>query len=56
MGIQAFRNMIPRGELRGVAVLIVIGVTLIALAPAKHSVEQASATGASVALCGGETA
>lgn len=35
MGLQAFRNLIPRGELIGVAVLIVIGVALIALAPAK---------------------
>jgi hypothetical protein len=28
--------MISRGELIGVAILIVIGATLIALAPAKH--------------------
>ena len=33
MGTQAFRDMISRGELAGVAVLVVIGVTLIALAP-----------------------
>jgi hypothetical protein len=46
MGMQAFRNMIPRGELCGVAVLVVIGVALIALAPAKKSVEQVPATGA----------
>ena len=36
MGTQALRNMISRGELVGVAVLGVIGVTLIALAPAKQ--------------------
>jgi hypothetical protein len=36
MGTQAMRNMISRGELTGVAVLIVIGVALIALAPAKQ--------------------
>ena len=36
MGTQALRGMIPRGELIGVAVLIVIGVALIALAPAKR--------------------
>jgi hypothetical protein len=36
MGTQALRNMISRGELVGVAVLVVIGVTLIALAPAKQ--------------------
>jgi hypothetical protein len=33
MGTQALRNMISRGELVGVAILIVIGVVLIALAP-----------------------
>jgi hypothetical protein len=38
MGTQALRNMISRGELVGVAVLIVIGVALIALAPAKQRV------------------
>lgn len=36
MGTQAWRNMISRGELVGVAVLVVIGITLIALAPAKQ--------------------
>jgi hypothetical protein len=35
MGLQAARNMIAHGELIGVAVLIVIGVALVALAPAK---------------------
>jgi Family of unknown function (DUF6632) len=35
MGTQAWLNMIARGELIGVAVLIVIGVALIALAPAE---------------------
>ena len=43
MAVQASRNMIQRGELVGVAVLAVIGVVLIALAPAKQSVERASA-------------
>jgi hypothetical protein len=42
MGTQAMRNMIARGELIGVAVLIVIGVALIALAPAKQSTESIS--------------
>ena len=46
MGMQAFRNLIPRGELVGVAVLIVIGVALIVLAPAKQPAERASAVGA----------
>jgi len=36
MGTQALRNMISRGELVGVAILVVIGVALIALAPAKQ--------------------
>src|SRR5882757_4205050 len=36
MSTQALRGMISRGELIGVAVLIVIGAALIALAPAKH--------------------
>ena len=42
MAVQAFRNLIPRGELLGVAVLVVIGVALIALNPAKPSVERIS--------------
>lgn len=42
MGTQALRNMIARGELIGVAVLIVIGVALIALAPVKQSIEPIS--------------
>ena|SRR5271170_2075253 len=36
MGAQALRNIVPRGELVGVAVLVVIGVALIALAPGKQ--------------------
>jgi hypothetical protein len=36
MGTQAMRNMVSRGELAGVAALIVIGTALIALAPAKQ--------------------
>jgi hypothetical protein len=36
MGTQALRNMVSRGELVGVAILVVIGVALIALAPAKQ--------------------
>jgi len=43
MGVQAFLDLIPRGELVGVAALIVIGVALIALAPAKQVGERASA-------------
>jgi hypothetical protein len=36
MGTQAVQNMISRGELAGVAILVVIGAALIALAPAKQ--------------------
>ena len=43
MGTQAFRNVVARGELLGVAVLIVIGSTLIVLAPPKQLVERLSA-------------
>jgi hypothetical protein len=39
MAVQALRNLIARGELLGVAALVIIGVALIALAPAKP-VEQ----------------
>jgi len=44
--VQAFRNFIARGELLGVALFAVIGVTLIVLAPAKQSMQSASAVGA----------
>jgi len=44
MGVQAYRNLIARGELIGVAALVVIGLALIVLAPAKQPVEQVSAT------------
>ena len=46
MGVQALRNLIARGELLGVAALIVIGGALIVLAPAKQSVERTSAVSA----------
>jgi hypothetical protein len=43
MAGQAFANLIARGELIGSAVLVVIGVALIVLAPAKQRVERSSA-------------
>ena len=46
MSFQAFRNLIARGELIGSVVLVVIGVALIALAPATQPVDRASAVGA----------
>ena len=42
MGTQALRNMISRGELVGVAVLIVIGIVLLALAPGGQPATAAS--------------
>ena len=41
MGTQAMRNIVSRGELVGVAVLIVIGATLLALAPTQQRVAPA---------------
>ena len=47
MAVQALRNLIPRGDLLvAVLPLVIIGVVLIALAPAKQSGERASAGGA----------
>jgi hypothetical protein len=40
MSMQAMRNIVPRGELIGSAVLMVIGVALIALSPAKEPVSM----------------
>lgn len=40
MGTQAMENMIARGELIGVAVLIVIGAALLVLAPATQTVQR----------------
>src|SRR6202022_3790479 len=43
MGVQAFRNLIPRGELLGVAALVIIGVARIGRRPATRLVERTSA-------------
>jgi hypothetical protein len=43
MALKVFRNLIARGELWGVAVLVIIGVALIVLALAKKSGDRASA-------------
>jgi hypothetical protein len=48
MSFQALLNMIARRELIGSAVFAVIGIALVALAPAKKSVERASAVMAQV--------
>lgn len=43
MAGQAFAGLIARGELIGSAVLVLIGIALIVLAPPKESVERLSA-------------
>jgi hypothetical protein len=43
MAVQVFRNLIARGELVGSAALVIIGIALIVLAPAKQPVQRASA-------------
>ena len=48
MGVQAFLSFIARRELLGVATFIVIGVALIALAPAKP-MRQPTETGSAAA-------
>jgi uncharacterized protein DUF6632 len=41
MAVQVFYDLLPRGELLGSAVLVVIGIVLLALAPAKLKVAAA---------------
>ena len=43
MGTQAFRHLIERGELIGVTVLIVVGLTLLGLTPKRQAAERLSA-------------
>jgi succinate-acetate transporter protein len=42
MAAQEYRNVIARQELVGVVVFAIVGVVLVALAPAKQQVERAS--------------
>jgi len=42
MAVQEYRNVIERRELAGVAIFAIIGVALVALAPAKRQVERSS--------------
>jgi hypothetical protein len=46
MAVQAYLGFIARRELTGVAIFVVIGVALIALAPAKQATERTAAVGA----------
>src|SRR6476469_10782868 len=46
MGWQAFRHLIARQELAGVAVFLLLGIALIVLAPAKQAGDQAAVAAA----------
>ena len=46
MAVQAYLGLIARRELLGVATFVVIGVALIALAPAKEAAERTTAVAA----------
>jgi succinate-acetate transporter protein len=46
MAVQEYRNVIERRELAGVVVFATVGIVLVALAPAKQSVEKTSALAA----------
>lgn len=46
MSYQAFRNLVAREELIGSAVLLVIGLALIVMAPASHQVSRFQQRGA----------
>jgi len=46
MAVQAYLHKIERGELLGVVALVIVGVALIVLTPARQPVERVSAAGA----------
>src|SRR6478672_8705202 len=46
MAVQAYLNVIARRELVGVAVMVIVGVALIVVAPAKQSGQRSAAAGA----------
>jgi succinate-acetate transporter protein len=46
MALQEYRNVIERRELVGVVVFAIVGLALVAAAPAKQSVEKAPAVAA----------
>ena len=48
MAVQEYLNVIERRELAGVVVFAVVGVALVAMAPAKRPVERASTAAAQV--------
>ncbi len=50
MAAQEYRNVIERRELVGVVFFAIVGLALVALAPAKPQVERLSASAAQIAL------
>ena len=46
MAVQEYRNVIERRELAGVIVFAIVGVVLVAMAPAKKPVERVSTVAA----------
>jgi hypothetical protein len=46
MAVQEYRNVIERRELVGVVVFAIVGIALVAQAPAKQPVERASSVAA----------
>jgi drug/metabolite transporter superfamily protein YnfA len=52
MGTQVCRNMVARGELIGVALLVIIGAVLIVLAPSKELLGSAPHPGHSIHVDG----
>ena len=43
MSLQVFLKMIPRTDLGGILIFVVVGIALIALAPAKQEAERSTA-------------
>jgi hypothetical protein len=48
MAVQGYRNVIERQELAGVVVFAIVGVVLVALAPAKQPAEKATVVTAEI--------
>jgi len=46
MTVQVFRKMIPRTDMGGIILFVIVGLALIALAPAKQATERKVAVGA----------
>jgi hypothetical protein len=46
MALQLFLKMIPRSDLGGITIFVVVGIALIALAPAKQSAGRSATAGA----------